>query len=177
MEEKKQNINLYKQIVNQRDKENRHLTEQMEEFNRQSMMRSNFAKEEEVQRLNQEQEDLERLENQLRHKDTDDYREYEEIQWNQMRQEAPHSHNANLSHNQPLNIPPTNFHGNNESYDLHMDKEPEEHHVENIPVVVNESITYNNQHPMEHQEESHLLQRKRNQYDEHNIILPPTPWW
>ena len=102
MGEKKQNINLYKQLANRQDQANRQLEQELNDLKQQSM-HINAMNPEDLEALRREEEELIHLENQLQNTKQNEFNEYKNMQW-----EQPGFQNQNILGKQQGMIPQTN---------------------------------------------------------------------
>lgn len=80
MGEKKQNINLYKQLANRQDEANRQLEEELNQL-KQNSMHANAMNPEDLEAIQREQEELMMLENELKNRKQDQFHKYQNMQW------------------------------------------------------------------------------------------------
>lgn len=90
MGEKKQNINLYKQLANRQDQANRQLEQELNELKQQSM-HINAMNPEDLEAIQREQEELIYLENELQNRKQNEFMVYKNMQW-----EEPGFQNQNI---------------------------------------------------------------------------------
>lgn len=80
MNEKKQNINLYKQLATRQDEANRMLEDEVNTMKQQSMA-VHAVNPDELERIRQEEEELRMLENELKMAKVDRFQEYQQMHW------------------------------------------------------------------------------------------------
>ena len=81
MNEKKQNINLYKQLADRQDETNRQLENEVNQLRHQHSMHANAMRPEDLEVIQQEQHELEQLENELKQTQIDKFAEYQNTQF------------------------------------------------------------------------------------------------
>ena len=133
MNEKKQNINLYKQLANRQDEANRMLENELNVMKQQSM-NINTVNPEELEAIRQEEEELKMMENELKMTKADRFQEYQQMHWED-NQEQPVQNILGREAYAHQMIPQTNQNPNydqvNESYQQSFHQNPSNVHVNN----------------------------------------------